>query len=83
MFSSRYPGGGDRGDVRKTFDIGGHNLAFMAGAEAQRNDLERAGNPTPTFPVPVITLEPFNPKPFFDPGYNYVRQRDVARASSN
>ena len=68
---------GDRGDVRKTFDIGGHDLAFMAGAEAQRNDLKRAGNPTPTFPVPVVKLDPFNPKPFFDPGYNYVRQRDV------
>jgi iron complex outermembrane recepter protein len=68
---------GDRGDIRNTFKVGGRDLTFMVGAEAQRNDLERAGNPTPNYVVPVRKLDPFNPTPHVDPGFVYVRQRDV------
>ena len=68
---------GNRVDVKNTFHVVGRVLEFVAGAEAQRNDLERAGNPTPNFVVPVRQLDPFNPQPHFDPGLPYVRQRDV------
>ena len=68
---------GNRLDVRNTLDLGGRALNFMVGVEAQRNDLERAGNPSPNFVVPVRKLDPFNPTPYFDPGLQYVRQRDV------
>jgi iron complex outermembrane receptor protein len=68
---------GDRGYVRKTFDIAGRPMKLIVGGEAQRNDLERAGNPSPDFPVPVVQLDPFNPAPHFDPGFSYVPQRDV------
>ena len=68
---------GNRADVRNTFKVAGHALGFMVGAETQRNDMERAGNPTPTFVVPVRKLDPFNPEPHVDPGFAYVRQRDV------
>jgi iron complex outermembrane recepter protein len=52
-------------------------VSFMAGAETQRNDMLRAGNPTPSFPVPIRKLDPLNPAPHFDPGFEYVPQRDV------
>jgi iron complex outermembrane receptor protein len=69
---------GNRLDVRNTINIGGgRSLNFMIGAEAQRNDMERAGNPSPNFVVPVRRLDPFNPEPHFDPGLPYVPQRDV------
>jgi iron complex outermembrane receptor protein len=68
---------GDRANVRKTFHLGDRNLGIMVGGESQRNDMERAGNPTPNFAVPVRKLDPFNPAPHFDPGLDYVRQRDV------
>jgi iron complex outermembrane receptor protein len=68
---------GNRADVRNTFTVAGRSLSFMAGVETQRNDMERAGNPTPNFIVPVRKLDPFNPAPHFDPGFAYERQRDV------
>jgi iron complex outermembrane receptor protein len=68
---------GNRADFRNTFTLGGRTLNFMAGFETQRNDMERAGNPTPNFVVPVRKLDPFNPQPHFDPGFDYARQRDV------
>ena len=68
---------GDRGDVKNTFKIAGRDLSFMVGGEVQHNDLKRAGNPTPNYTVPVVKLDPFNPQPFFDPGFPYVQQRDV------
>jgi iron complex outermembrane recepter protein len=68
---------GNRIDARNTFTVGGRNLSVMVGAEAQRNDMERAGNPSPNFVVPVRKLDPFNPQPHVDPGFDYVRQRDV------
>jgi iron complex outermembrane receptor protein len=68
---------GNRADVRNTFDLGGRALNVSFGAEAQRNDLQRAGNPTPNFAVPVRKLDPFDPQPHFDPGFAYEPQRDV------
>lgn len=68
---------GNRVDIRNTFTVAGRTLNFVVGAEAQRNDMERAGNPTPNFVVPVRKLDPFNPTPHFDPGFAYERQRDV------
>lgn len=69
---------GNRTTVRKRARLGGsRELAFMVGGELQRNDLERAGNPSPNYVVPVRKLDPFNPQPHFDPGFGYVRQRDV------
>jgi len=68
---------GNRGYARKTFSVAGRPWKLMIGGEVQRNDMERAGNPTPDFPVPVVQLDPFNPAPHFDPGFAYVRQRDV------
>lgn len=68
---------GNRMDVRNTFNVAGRALNFMVGAETQRNDMERAGNPTPNFAVPVRKLDPFNPLPHFDPDFTYQRQRDV------
>jgi iron complex outermembrane receptor protein len=64
-------------DVRNTFDVARRRVSVMAGAEVQRNDMERAGNPSPSYVVPVRQLDPFNPEPHFDPGFAYVRQRDV------
>jgi iron complex outermembrane receptor protein len=68
---------GNRTDVKKTFNVVGREFKLMAGAEAQRNDMERAGNPTPNFVLPVRKLDPFDPAPHSDPGFAYVRQRDV------
>jgi len=68
---------GNRADIRGTITLGGRSLNVMAGTEVQRNDMERAGNPTPNYVVPVRKLDPFNPQPHFDPGFAYVRQRDV------
>ena len=68
---------GNRANARKTFDLGGHDLKVMLGGEGQRNDLERAGNPSPNFVVPVRKLDPFKPQPHFDPGLQYAKQRDV------
>lgn len=68
---------GNRADVRNTFNIGGRTISFMVGAEVQRNDMERAGNPSPNFAVPIRKLDPFNPQPHVDPGFPYIPQRDV------
>lgn len=68
---------GNRGHVRRSFNFGGRTLGIMVGGEVQRNDMERAGNPSPNYVVPVRRLDPFNPEPHFDPGFGYVRQRDV------
>ena len=68
---------GNRADVRNTFTVAGRQINFMVGTEVQRNDMERAGNPSPNYVVPVRKLDPFNPQPHFDPGLPYVRQRDV------
>jgi iron complex outermembrane receptor protein len=68
---------GNRANVRKTFRFGERSLGLMMGGEAQRNDMERAGNPSPNYVVPVRKLDPFNPVPHVDPGFAYVRQRDV------
>lgn len=68
---------GDRGFVRNRFTVGGRDVRVMFGGEFQRNDMERAGNPTPNYVVPTVKLDPFNPTPHADPGFGYVRQRDV------
>jgi iron complex outermembrane receptor protein len=68
---------GNRLDVRNTVNLGGRALNVMVGVEAQRNDMERAGNPSPNYVVPVRRLDPFNPARHFDPGLPYARQRDV------
>ena len=68
---------GNRADIRNTFAVAGRSLTVMAGVETQRNDMERAGNPTPNFVVPVRKLDPFNPQPHTDPGFAYQPQRDV------
>lgn len=70
---------GDRVDARNTFTVGGRTLNMTVGGEVQRNDMERAGNPSPNTAEYTITrrLDPFNPQPHFDPGLPYVKQRDV------
>jgi iron complex outermembrane recepter protein len=68
---------GNRATARTTTSVAGRTLSLVVGGEAQRNDLERAGNPTPNFLVPVRRLDPLNPQPHFDPGFTYQRQRDV------
>lgn len=68
---------GNRATARTNTMVAGRDLSFVLGVEAQRNDMERAGNPSPNFVVPVRRLDPLNPQPHFDPGFDYVRQRDV------
>jgi len=70
---------GDRVDLRNTMTVGGRTLNVTVGGEVQRNDMERAGNPSPNTPAYIFTrrLDPFNPQPHFDPGLPYVKQRDV------
>jgi len=68
---------GDRANARKTFDIAGRALNMTVGGEIQQNDLQRQGNPSPNFVVPIRKLDPFNPQPHFDPGFEYEKQRDV------
>ena len=69
---------GRRLGCRKALRLGRRRLLRKrTGGEAQHNDLKRAGNPTPNYTVPVVKLDPFNPQPHFDPGFPYVKQRDV------
>ena len=70
---------GDRVDARKTTTVAGRPLNFTLGGEVQRNDMDRKGNPIPADPAFTITrrLDPFNPAPHFDPGFDYAKRADV------
>jgi len=68
---------GNRATLRNRTSIAGRDLSVLVGGEVQRNDMERAGNPSPNPVIPVRRLDPLNPQPHFDPGFGYARQRDV------
>ena len=66
---------GNRVNARKKVNIGDHLVNFTIGQELQRNDLHRGGG---TFGQTIrFSVDPYNPAPIYDPGLNYVRQRDV------
>jgi iron complex outermembrane recepter protein len=67
---------GNQTDFRKTVDVLGRSVNFIAGVEFQRNDMHRAKNPLNSTTV-RFSVDPFNPEPFFDPKLPYLRVPDV------
>lgn len=65
---------GNRLDLMGKKTIFGRVLRVDIGGQYQNNMLQRGGTPTNSIRV---SLDPFNPRPHFDAGLNYVRDRDV------
>ena len=66
---------GNQTDVRKTFDIKGHTVNFIAGFTYQDNYQLRGVTP-PGISVAFV-VDPYNPAPSFDPGHSWVHGRTV------
>jgi iron complex outermembrane recepter protein len=65
---------GNQLDVRKTFTPFGRTLNFVSGFLYQDNNVHRWSTPSG---APTFSLDPYNPEPVYDPGLEYVRNRDV------
>jgi iron complex outermembrane recepter protein len=65
---------GDQVDVRKTLTIFGRSFNFVSGLLYQDNNVHRWSTPAG---APTFALDPYNPEPVFDPGLQYIRNRDV------
>jgi iron complex outermembrane receptor protein len=68
---------GNQFDVRKTVDVFGRSVNFIAGFELQRNDMHRAHFDRARAATIRFSLDPFNPAPFYDAGLPYLRAGDV------
>jgi iron complex outermembrane recepter protein len=67
---------GNQFDARRTVDIAGRSVTFIAGGELQRNNMQRARAPQTAGSV-RFSVDPFNPAPIFDPKIPYSRNPDV------
>jgi iron complex outermembrane receptor protein len=67
---------GNQFDARRTVDIAGRSVTFIAGGELQQNKMQRARAPQSASNV-RFSVDPFNPQPFFDPKLPYSRNPDV------
>jgi iron complex outermembrane recepter protein len=65
---------GNRLDLTGKKQIWGRTLRLNLGGQYQNNMLQRGGLSNNTLRV---SLDPFAPRPHFDPGLQYVRDRDV------
>jgi iron complex outermembrane recepter protein len=68
---------GNQFDVRKTVDIAGRSVNFIAGFELQRNDMHRAHFDRVRAATIRYNLDPFSPAEYFDVRLPYVRAGDV------
>jgi iron complex outermembrane recepter protein len=67
---------GNQFDARRTVDIAGRSVTFIAGGELQHNKMQRARAPQSASTI-RFSVDPFNPQPIFDPGLPYSRNPDV------
>jgi iron complex outermembrane receptor protein len=65
---------GNQTDARKTLTVFGRTVNFVTGFLVQDNNAKRWSTPAG---APTFNVDPFNPEPIFDPGLQYLRNRDV------
>src|SRR5262245_37602762 len=71
---------GDQLDARKTLKVAGRSVDLVIGARIEDNNQHRWSTPSG---APTFSLDLLSPDPVFDPGLQYVKNRDVFTNTKN